>query len=60
VPLRLPKDQLPARVRVGPAKMAQAAAAVAAAAVMVATLENKSPNAKRIRRRWISRTERHV
>jgi hypothetical protein len=58
---RLPKDRLPARVRVGPAKMAQAAAAVAAAAAaMVATTVNKSPNEKRIRRRWILRTERHV
>jgi hypothetical protein len=60
VPPRLPKDRLPARVRVGPAKMAQAAAAVAAAAAMVATTVNKSPNEKRIRRRWILRTERHV
>jgi hypothetical protein len=59
VPPRLPKDLLPALVRVGPAKMAQAAAAATAAA-MVAMMENKSPNAKRTRRRWISRTERHV
>jgi hypothetical protein len=60
VPPRLPKDRLPARVRVDPAKTARAAAAVAAAAAMVATTVDKSPNKKRIRRRWMLRTERHV
>jgi hypothetical protein len=60
VPSRLPKGRLPARVRVGPAKTAQAAAAVAAAAATVATTVNKSPNEKRIHRRWMLRTERYA
>jgi hypothetical protein len=47
---------------VDPARTAQgAAAAVAAvAAVVMATTVDKSPNKKKIRRRWMLRIERHV
>jgi hypothetical protein len=57
---RLPKGQLPAKVRATQAKMAQAKMAQAAAAAMEAATASKSPNKRMIPRRWTLRTRRHV